>query len=554
MIHGVRRSARIALGVVLLIGCGSAQLPIRYEYDSLPGGAYGTNLEAGGDVDGDGCRDYLLGEPSQVYPVIGPGVLRVFSGRTGSEIRTFYVPEGVDLSWYSTFAIDFCNAGDVDGDGLADIACLAGAPVRYLMVLSGLTGDPLLMKPLLGTQGFASSIRNLGDLDHDGVDELGCLVFVTATLGRRVFVFSGSSLESLFTTPYVPGFDAKSFQNAGDLTGDGLDDIVIGDPDFPDSAPDSQKTGAVLVFSGEGGEFLFGLTGPPPLVTVSGAVPSEYGEGLAALGDLNGDGHDDFAVGAPGYQPGGFWVYSGFDASLIGAVSMSGLGEHFGEVLAGPGDVDGDGVPDILVGQPRWSLPMYPPTGYHHGRIAVFSGATLNLLYQIHGAAYSSFGRSATALGDLNGDGFPEIAALRSISTSNALSDRLRVYSFSGVRRYGIGLGGLQTLDADWQPGPPGNPAQGTLVVAGGVPGGAGFFAVTLNATMDELMGLPVLVDPDPQQILATAPFVFDAQGNYSVPASIHHPTAAGQLLRIQFFSLVSPYASSNGLEFLLVP
>ena len=130
----------------------------------------------------------------------------------------------------------------------------------------------------------------------------------------------------------------------------------------------------------------------------------------------------------------------------------------------------------------------------------------------------------------------------------------MRVYSFGGTRRYGENLGGLQTLNQTWFPAVAGDPAQGAIVCSGGVPGGLGFFGLSLETANTSVMGVPVLIDDSPQQLILTQPFLFDGQGKYAALAPIRHPAFGGSLVRSQFFCLSSPFASSNGLEFLLLP
>jgi hypothetical protein len=121
---------------------------------------------------------------------------------------------------------------------------------------------------------------------------------------------------------------------------------------------------------------------------------------VAGLGDLDGDGVPEQAVGSTGGQR--VEVYSGADGTLLHTWSGSG---RFGHVISALGDVDGDGVGEVLVGAPC-------DPDYCRGRIYVFSGATGTLLAERKGPEITLFGNSVAALGDVDGDGVDDVASV----------------------------------------------------------------------------------------------------------------------------------------------
>jgi hypothetical protein len=154
---------------------------------------------------------------------------------------------------------------------------------------------------------------------------------------------------------------------------------------------------------------LMGLTlvaanGPfvEPDVTVIHALDGEqvgdgYGWVAENLGDINGDGVNDFITSAPFYVENGLvigraYVYSGADGALLNVVSGVG-NDLLGYGATRAGDVNADGVPDYIVGA---SLGGYAQ---------VYSGADHSLLLDLHGAGSDRFGFSVGAAGDVNGDG-----------------------------------------------------------------------------------------------------------------------------------------------------
>ncbi len=226
--------------------------------------------------------------------------------------------------------------------------------------------------------------------------------------------------------------------------------------------------------------------------------------GLAPMGDLNGDGICDF-VFFQGANPTLLHFTSGTDGILLATHAFpTGFTPA---TLRTAGDVNCDGYLDAPLGVPG-----------SEGRVRVFSGTGFALMGEFVGGPLQRLGHQVEGLGDLNGDGFSEFGAV-----------------------FG-------------SPPPFANPGGAGVYSLGGVPGGAGFFGVSLGEANASVMGVPELIDPDPMQLLSTVPFVFEASGAYSAPAPIRIPSAAGFLVRLQFFDLTPPFASSNGLEYLLLP
>ena len=219
--------------------------------------------------------------------------------------------------------------------------------------------------------------RLVGDLDGDGVSD-----YLVGAYDHpwnknehqgRAFVFSGQSGKLLFTIddPTPQGYGAFGFAvaAAGDVNSDGVPDLLIG-------AFGQEGSGRAFVFSGKGGQLLYTLQAPRP------EPGAGFGWAVASLGDLTNDGIPELIVGAFAQDgEGRAFVFNGHTGKLLrtlGPPSPLG-GAAFGWSVAGAGDLDKDGTPDILVGAP------YATVGQTavQGRVYAFSGRDGKLLYSL---------------------------------------------------------------------------------------------------------------------------------------------------------------------------
>src|SRR5688572_19433366 len=160
-----------------------------------------------------------------------------------------------------------------------------------------------------------------------------------------------------------------------------------------------------------------------------------FGAVVAGLGDINNDGFSDYAVAAPGTDsgtnlgiPGRVFIYSGQDGAIIRTLDDGSGG--FGTSLANVGDVNADGVPDLLVGSP-WLDAVADFVNVPTGRAYVYSGADGTLLHAFTGdTANGEFGRVVVRAFDINDDGVAELVIGAPASGTNAEG---QVFVFSGV-------------------------------------------------------------------------------------------------------------------------
>jgi len=277
----------------------------------------------------------------------------------------------------------------------------------------------------------------IGDIDDNGVEDFvtSAYTYGASNVGR-IYMYSG--LDGALALPVVTGainneslgFSAAS---AGDVDNDGVPDIVAGAP--------GNAAGRVYVYSGATGSLIRTFVGE--------VAADTFGIGATGLGDINGDGHSDVLVGAPqkaapGVQQGRVYVYSGLDSTLLCRANGEGANHRFGEGVARVKDIHGDGIPDFVVG----AKDAGPSSG---GRAYVFSGADcvggatiLPALTLLPPGAPVDFGLFFMDSGDMNGDGTPDIyvsdfSASRAHIFSGIDGSLLR--TFSGTPGAGFGIG-----------------------------------------------------------------------------------------------------------------
>ena len=314
-----------------------------HRLDGAPGDEQGYAIADAGDTDGDGVPDIVSGAPG-----VGRGSAYLYSGATGQLLHTFSRGRAGDF-----FGAAVAGAGDVNRDGHADI--LVGATMNdgggrdsgRAYVFSGRTYK-LIRKLDAGDEGdlFGSATDWTPDLDGDGRPEL----IVGAqnagpTTGGKAYVFSGRNGRPLFTiAPLASAVEFGSFfvAGVGDVNGDGTGDVY--GADYADGSL-GPGTGRAAVNSGADGSELRSWTGS--------AAGAGLGPGREA-GDVNGDGLVDLAVGsytssdgAP--QAGKVEIVSGVDGSVIRRITSTVAFENLGFDTVGVGDLNDDGVPDLLI-------------------------------------------------------------------------------------------------------------------------------------------------------------------------------------------------------------
>ncbi|MFO0647433.1 MAG: FG-GAP-like repeat-containing protein [Polyangiales bacterium] len=386
------------------------------------------------DLDGDGLVDVIAGRPDALR---APSEVRVFRGSRaglawpGEAIAS---PEG---SLEDQFG-DALAVGDFDGDGFVDL--LVGARQSNggngaAWIARGGAGprETRRVASPPGADGFGHLVAGAGDVDGDGYADALVANLGSNSESAAVYAFRGGAggltLAATLRDPLYAVY-ALSIAGVGDLNADGFADVAIG-------APRGAGGGRVDVFYGRA----LGFPATPSATLSSPATDASFGVAVAAAGDVNGDGYADMIVGASeSAGGGGAWVFlgsaAGVTASSRVALAPGAESHQAGVSVAGVGDLDGDGYADVAVGAPSGAS--------QHGRVYVYRGAAASplsagpvVLSQSppdlpSASATVRFGRALSMAGDVDGDGYADLA-VGVPSPSNPPQQRVEVFRGSAT-------------------------------------------------------------------------------------------------------------------------
>jgi hypothetical protein len=288
----------------------------------------GVSVSTAGDVNADTYDDVIVGASGYANGQAAEGQVQVFFGATtGLTTTRVFTFESNQVGALLGTAVS--AAGDVNCDGWDDV--IVGAP-QY---------------------------------DHDEIKEGAALVFYGATDGisTTYTILDSNQAEAEF---------GAAVSAAGDVNGDGCDDVIVGAPQADSVLED---VGAAYVFFGSPS----GVQTTPSRVIAGQSTGTQFGAAVGAAGDVNGDGYDDVIVGAPYYIgdqniEGAVFVYLGSASGLTTGAAWRGEGDKndtaFGFAVASAGDVTGDHYVDLIIG-----APLYKHDDKEiHGRAFVYLG------------------------------------------------------------------------------------------------------------------------------------------------------------------------------------
>ncbi|MDK3017791.1 Ig-like domain-containing protein [Pseudodonghicola flavimaris] len=507
--HGARSESTVTVTVA------GADAPSAYGFvlrGDVAGGYVGAAVAAAGDINGDGIDDIALyslrqsgTNTAKTFVVYGTGENSdtVYLGNLNNgvfgDINGFVVGR-IGVSTNVGAAVS--SIGDLNGDGIDDLLIgsrmadtaggddagkayvIFGSAAGFALPPSGTSltgGNGFVIEGLSARDHLGVSVSGGGDVNGDGIDDL--IVGTTPAEGL------GSAGESYVIYGSTGGFDAtfdpgtldgvsgtrifgidnddvagRSVAMAGDVNGDGIDDLLIGAPQA-DPATGIDAGEAYLVYGAAGGLgatlSLATLDGSNGVVFRGLGAGDHAGLSVAAAGDVNGDGINDILIGAPDATEGSY--YTGENAYVIfgraGGIDPgialdaldgsngvllrgSGLGDYAGFAIASAGDVNGDGIDDLLIGAGRAN----PDGRYRAGESYVVFGSDSGFgpeidLTALDGSdgfifrgvmAGDSSGSSVSTAGDLNGDGIADLLIGASGARPEGLSNAGESYVVYG--------------------------------------------------------------------------------------------------------------------------
>lgn len=341
----------------------------------------GYVIATGGDVDGDGTLDYLVGSTSIQQGGNEVGGAYVYSGADHSILHTFY---GTPDTYFANAA---AIGSDVNADGYDDI--VIGAPstrvgglfTGRVHVYSGADGTEIMQVTPATSVSMGNSLCAAGDVNQDGFDDF----LVRLNQGGPAFegqiqMISGATGLALATATGDASFSAIGFSmaNVGDVNGDGINDFAVGSPQSENNG--SFWAGDVDLLSGADLSVIWKIE--------SAHDEALYGGSVAAFPDINQDGISEVLIGSPGFNfhYGAFEVRSGVDGALLLRVEGTQDGGTLGNSIANAGDFNSDLVPDILVGEPF----LYDSGNADNGEVHIYSGVDGSLIQTIHASTNGS--------------------------------------------------------------------------------------------------------------------------------------------------------------------
>ncbi|RPJ59526.1 MAG: hypothetical protein EHM23_13765, partial [Acidobacteria bacterium] len=429
---------------------------------------FGISVSTAGDVNGDGFSDVIVGAHLFSGDEVDAGAVFLYLGSAdGLNTSSSWTGQGDQVDAW--FGRSVATAGDINGDGYSDVvvgACLngngqyqEGAAFCFFGSASGPGSAPNWSAEINHESAlFGTSVATAGDVNGDGFADVivGAPGYSNSEISEgAAFLYFGSS-SGLGASPVWTAESQQwgaefgaSVSTAGDVNGDGFSDVLVGAPRHDNFTSD------------EGRAFLYlgspaALSQSPGWSADSNNAASEFGWSVASAGDVNADGYSDVIVSAWLFDngetnEGRAYVYLGSENGLGLSPAWTAEGNQadarFGSSVASAGDINGDGYSDVIVGEEAFS-----DEDTQEGRALVYFGSAAGLsssaAWTAEGDQYMAyFGRSVATAGDVNGDGYSDVI-VGAYGYDHGQSDEGRAFLYLGSPA-GLSLSAAWTAEGD---------------------------------------------------------------------------------------------------------
>lgn len=407
------------------------------------GGLFGWSVASAGDVNGDGYSDVVVGAYTASSGQPNEGLAYVYYGSANGIPAAPSVVLQCDRAT-SNFGFAVDGAGDVNADGFSDVIIGAsiwdndastlkeGAAFIYHGSAAGLSTIPAVILQSNSLDKYLGySVAGLGDINGDGFSDVGCgghlASYGQANEGAAwIYLGSTTGLNPVPRHQLERNQGAAQFGGcvspAGDVNGDGFNDVIIGAHKFelnPGCGGNTCDDGAIFVYHGSANALGAGLNPNPILIFNTFGFSFRTGWAVSTAGDVNGDGYSDVIIGdwrdniGPELNEGVALVYHGSAAGVVPVpvtiIQPNVTNAFLGRGVSTAGDVNGDGYADVIIGC----------TQFANGQLQ--EGAAFLHLGSPTGIASSAFiryesnfisaqmGESVSTAGDVNGDGYSDM-------------------------------------------------------------------------------------------------------------------------------------------------
>lgn len=409
---------------------------------------YQIKYTAAGDFNGDGRIDLLTGAPQYSNGQTSEGIVKIHYGNASGTFNTV-----ADWSYESNIASlnlgeRIACAGDINNDGYDDIliGCnlydnvQTNEGIAYMFLGSATvpsTTPDWAVESNTSSAEFGNSVAAAGDINNDGFGDVVIGAHKHTTTGR-VFVYLGNATGLPLTSTILIGTGSGTeygyFVGGNkDINADGFDDIVVtGTYRYVTGGPSS--AGRVYVYNGSA----VGITTTSSWDYSAKQASAHLGNSVATT-DINSDGYIDLVVSAIDYDTigtdyGMVYVFMNSASGLPSTPSQLFLGsetdEDLGTTVTDLGDLNNDGYREIAIGSPSFGTAI--------GRIYLLMGANngldlnpINIFTSNEVSGYS--GRSVTATGDINGDSYDDFVAINAVYNEPDVASALLYYGSDAI-------------------------------------------------------------------------------------------------------------------------